>query len=546
MGIKELLAKLKAVFAEMEQALAATDTTGRTIPAAGPATVPAAAKNHAAEETANFQAKTGACLRGIAGMKNLAEGAGVAFETVGGGIRAMQRNIANGGKDAVAAFGRLGTSMDDLSGKSPEEAMGFLADQINKVSDANEKAALAQIVFGRSGVEMLPMLAEGSAGLEAASKEAENFGTVFTRDTLTAALAADKAFDQLAQAFKGLTMAIGLQVIPIVKPLIESITNAIGTVRDWIDANQDALKCLFGLGLALAATGAACIALSLAITAYLSPVVVIVGALAGAFLGVGAAALAMTDTLGLTSTGFGNLFNSIRIDGTGLMTWWRSLCLWMMDKIDAALSFVEDRFRDLLQSATQGTSKISALIQLGYARATGNKQLQILSQQDLNRENSVGVVSSGVEARAAARAERAKENDAQIKAMFLRDPQDASTGVKLDTSRATEALKGIGKNIIDGVASALGSLPGAGFDPQKFADAVAAGQKTFGQKADTPLGPAKINAAKPDFSTTGTFSGAVGASIAGRGVFDQQLAVMKTVAANTEKMANKDGPSIGD
>jgi len=531
----------------------------------------AAAKSTAdlAEETANLQAKTGASLTGIAAMKNVAESTGVGMGAFATGIKTMQRNISSGGKETEAAFGRLGLSMKEMAGMSPEAALGTIADRLNLVTDSNEKTTLAMDILGRSGVDLLPALAGGSAALNQAARDAERFGTVFTQEALDAALEGDKAFDNMTQSIKGLTVSIGSALLPMLTPMINGIVNAVTQARKWVSENPATIQSVLNVGLAVSALGAALTVLGTVIAAAMSPIVLITG---GIML-IGMACLALLDVLGITNTGFGDLFNSVRIGGIGLATWWGSMCLYIGDTLDAASTFISDVWNSIVQTFSnagrliyQGISWVWEKVASGFdwmlgkisgimngllsvyndtiGQLTGEINIDFKSgafaeaAKSFKDQRQASIDAQGVNSgeyeknkrdRAAAREERRKQTDRDAAELFRKDPNDGSSGISFDASKAKAAVEGIGKKIGQAL---MGGLPSAGAPPG-------------GEPGADPFKPkpgelgAKQITAKPEMSAVGTFSGFAGGALAARGVFDQQLQEQKTTNQKLDELIKK-------
>ena len=132
------------------------------------------------------------------------------------------------------------------------------------------------------------------------------------------------AAERLYDSFKGLEgsllrlrNALGEALEGALLPLINGLSTAAQAVAQWIARNPEQVKAFFNIGLAVGAVGVAFTVLGAAIYAAMSPALLAVAAIAG----IGMALLAVTDLMGVTQTGFGDLFNSIRVDGTGLGTW---------------------------------------------------------------------------------------------------------------------------------------------------------------------------------------------------------------------------------
>lgn len=90
-----------------------------------------------------------------------------------GKMEAVVGKARAGIKSSQEAFSRLGLDFNKLASESPMTALGEIADAINKLPTPADRAAAAMQIFGRAGKDMLPLLAEGSAGLAEMAKRSE-------------------------------------------------------------------------------------------------------------------------------------------------------------------------------------------------------------------------------------------------------------------------------------------------------------------------------------------------------------------------------------
>ena len=72
------------------------------------------------------------------------------------------------------------------------------------MSNATEKAALAQEIFGRAGINLVPLLEQGAPALEGFRKEAERLGVVWSKEEADDAAAFVDEMLNLSLAFEGL------------------------------------------------------------------------------------------------------------------------------------------------------------------------------------------------------------------------------------------------------------------------------------------------------------------------------------------------------
>lgn len=131
---------------------------------------------------------------------------------------------------AVQAFRAIGISREQLqSFQSAGEAFPVIAERISHLATSAEQAAAAQRLFGRGAAELLPILAQGRAGYDAATQAAIRNGLV----TEEQARKADEASDTFA-AF-GATLRVDLvnavsSALPALVSLGRIFTTILGTV----------------------------------------------------------------------------------------------------------------------------------------------------------------------------------------------------------------------------------------------------------------------------------------------------------------------------
>ena len=135
--------------------------------------------------------------------------AGSTTENVERAFKKMQQTIFDSGRGvrtSVDALRALGLSFKDLDQQSPEKQFEIIADRLNSITDATTRAAVAQMVFGRAGTNLLPMI----SGYREMSKELENMGGVMSNDAVKAAEEFKDAIEDLKTSLQSLTMDSGI------------------------------------------------------------------------------------------------------------------------------------------------------------------------------------------------------------------------------------------------------------------------------------------------------------------------------------------------
>lgn len=181
--------------------------------------------------------RTGVSVEALSGLKFAAEQSGASIETLEMGIRNMQRvllDVQQGSSTAATTLSMLGLSIDNLQTMSPEQQFLQMAQAIAGVEDPSRQAALAMELFGRSGTQLLPMLQQGEAGIEALMQEARRLGIVMSEEDAKAAADFTDAMNRLSSVFKGIATQVASVITPILTKLSNLFTSLDATTRSVV------------------------------------------------------------------------------------------------------------------------------------------------------------------------------------------------------------------------------------------------------------------------------------------------------------------------
>ena len=137
-------------------------------------------------------------------------------------------------KDAAQLFTSL--HLDPRQFKDSADALPALADAFAHTGDATKRAQMAQVLFGKAGTEMIPLLMRGRDGIAALQAEAKKLGFDFadSGEGLEAYNASMKRMGVATDAFKD---AVGADLAPVLAPVIDQVTEWASANRDWIAAD---------------------------------------------------------------------------------------------------------------------------------------------------------------------------------------------------------------------------------------------------------------------------------------------------------------------
>lgn len=186
-----------------------------------------------AKQTAAMTRQTGMDTKAASGWVSMAKSRGIESAGLTRSFTALSRQLSSaeqGSKTAIGSFERLGVSMDDIRGKPFEQQLGAVADQFEKLPAGADKAALATKFFGRQGLELLPILNSGSAGIAEQMKELERAGLTMDESGVKKALELGKAQRQMKASMDGVKTSIGNALIPVLVIFAQRVTPIVQSV----------------------------------------------------------------------------------------------------------------------------------------------------------------------------------------------------------------------------------------------------------------------------------------------------------------------------
>lgn len=153
---------------------------------------------------------------------------GSTIDNLGVSMKTLSSAIVDGSKTGIAAFDKLGLSIDDLRMQDMQIQFENVVKAFQKMPEGAEKAALAVDLFGRNGMELLPLLNNTSASIDELRKKAEELGIVMDDDAVNAAVNYTDAMDTLNRTFEAAKNAIGAVLLPTLTDLATYGAETIG------------------------------------------------------------------------------------------------------------------------------------------------------------------------------------------------------------------------------------------------------------------------------------------------------------------------------
>lgn len=157
------------------------------------------------------------------------------------------------GKGTKTMTELLGGAFTDAKGKllPMNQILPALMDKFQAMPAGPERTALAMKLFGKSGADMLPFLAKGSAGLSELSAKSDKYGHTLSGKHLDALKQSKLAQRDWGSAVDGFQVQFGAQLLPMITAGVTLLTGqlvpAITSSTQWMMHNQDAVALIIGV-----------------------------------------------------------------------------------------------------------------------------------------------------------------------------------------------------------------------------------------------------------------------------------------------------------
>jgi len=223
-------------------------------------------------------------------MEHAAKISGATQEDIMTGIKRLSKSASDasyGLETYVRSFNALGISVVDNRGKLKDSEALFMevAEAISKVENDTQKAALAQELFGRGGLRLIPMLNMGASGIAKLRREAKALGISLDKDAAEGSENLIDSITRLKGSLRGLAITITDELDKPISDFIDRLAkDVIPKTGEWLKQNKDAISTSTKVGIGLTATSVGFLALNKAMAA----------ATAHPFLAIFSAALAIT------------------------------------------------------------------------------------------------------------------------------------------------------------------------------------------------------------------------------------------------------------
>ncbi len=217
------------------------------------------------DATSKLADNLGLTTKQLVGYQHAAKLSGVESNQLATAFKRMEKNISDaklGLTTAQRAFGTeagLGLDFKRLAELSPDQQFKTIADALNRMKSQTDKVRVALDLFGRSGLGVIKMAEQGSAGLSAMQKEAEKLGIAFSRLDGAKVEKANDAMARVGSVFRGMSDTLAIELAKPIEDMAKKFTDWATTGTNAADRVRSALgqlkPIIEGIGIAFKQLG---------------------------------------------------------------------------------------------------------------------------------------------------------------------------------------------------------------------------------------------------------------------------------------------------
>jgi CII-binding regulator of phage lambda lysogenization HflD len=184
----------------------------------------------AQDELSKLSQKTAIAVETLAGLKHVSDQTGVGFDGLQKGLKTITTQMfdaAGGSIEMQRNFKLLRLDVREVDGqlKSSEKMMLEVADRFAGMADGAEKSALAVKLFGRAGLDMIPMLNMGSEKIAMMIAEGQRLNPVTAESARMAELFNDN-MDVLSKSIGTVAIQLVVDLVPAFAKASEAMVKA--------------------------------------------------------------------------------------------------------------------------------------------------------------------------------------------------------------------------------------------------------------------------------------------------------------------------------
>lgn len=207
-----------------------------------------------ADELSELSAKTGLTTTQLQELSFIGKQVGTDVETVTGSMARLIRNM-NGAREgtgtAAEAFKNLGVPITDVNGnlRNSKTVFSEALQSLGKMSNETERDAAAMAIFGKSAMELNPLIKTSKEEMDLMTQQAHELGAVMSEENVSALGEFQDTLDGLQDGLKGTVGTLAASFLPAFKGVGSKVTGYMKDLSGIVSgSNGDLGKMAGGIG----------------------------------------------------------------------------------------------------------------------------------------------------------------------------------------------------------------------------------------------------------------------------------------------------------
>jgi uncharacterized membrane protein YgcG len=203
-----------------------------------------AALNYA-DKIGKVSQKVGMTTEELSGLNYAAKLSDVSIGQLQSSLGIMARKMG----DSADSFQALGVSLRNTDGtmRGTNQVLMDVADKFARMPDGVQKSQWALELFGRSGLDLIPLLNGGAAGISAMTEQARMFGVVVSQDAARGAEQFNDNITRMQQYVAGAVQNFTTGMTPALVNVSEALVNSAKSTEAFKTAGEVAGRILEGV-----------------------------------------------------------------------------------------------------------------------------------------------------------------------------------------------------------------------------------------------------------------------------------------------------------
>lgn len=182
--------------------------------------------------------KAGVAADELQGLGAVAQLSGTSMEAITKGFKGLSTTLVEaqqGSKEAAQALATLGVAAEDAESSQSQLMERFLqaADKVSQMEDGYVKTAFATKLFGRAGMELIPVLNQGRAAIEQMIQRARDWGVVLEDEAIAKIAAFNDHLDEFSLRMQGAKNELMVGMVDGLEQLAEALDAVSSSGSFW-------------------------------------------------------------------------------------------------------------------------------------------------------------------------------------------------------------------------------------------------------------------------------------------------------------------------